>query len=212
MEKRTELIMLRLLLTSNGFYTDTIEKQFLKLIDGEISELKVAIITTASPQKENNRFAQKAKEDFRELGFQYIDYIDLEFDNPEILTQKDVIYINGGNPFNLLFHTRQSGADNILRELISKNILVVGVSAGAVLLGPDIKVVHFFSPQMNKLNTINFSAVGLTDKFIFPHYDREDLFKDNTGRSIEDRLKEFEVLEKCEITRLRDDEFIIIEK
>lgn len=204
--------MLKLLLTSNGFYTDAIKKQFLKLIDGEVNEMKVAIITTASPHKEKNRYAQKAKEDFREMGFQNIDFIDLEFDNPECLTQKDIIYINGGNPFNLLFHTKQSGADKILRQLVSKNVVIVGVSAGAVLLGPNIKVVHFFTPQMDTLNTRNFSALGLTDHLVFPHYDREGLFEDSTSKTIEVRLKEFETLENCEITRLKDDEFITVEK
>ncbi|MEK4092671.1 Type 1 glutamine amidotransferase-like domain-containing protein [Viridibacillus sp. FSL H8-0110] len=204
--------MLKLLLTSNGFYTDAIKNQFLILIDGEVNEMKVAIITTASPHKENNRYAQKAKEDFREMGFQNIDFIDLEFDNPESLTQKDVIYINGGNPFNLLFHTKQSGADKILRQLVSKNVVIVGVSAGAVLLGPNIKVVHSFTPQMDTLNTKDFSALGLTDQLVFPHYDREDLFKDSTSKTIEDRLKEFETRENCEITRLKDDEYITVEK
>ncbi|MGX2959763.1 Type 1 glutamine amidotransferase-like domain-containing protein [Peribacillus sp. JNUCC 23] len=204
--------MLKFLLTSNGFYTGAIKNQFLKLIDGKLGELKVAIITTASPQKANNKFAQKAKEDFRAMGFKNINCIDLEFDNPDSLLQKDVIYINGGNPFNLLFHTKQSGADKILRNLNSRNVVVVGVSAGAVLLGPNIKVVHFFTPQMNTIYTTDFSALKLTDKLVFPHYDREDLFKDNTAKTIEDRLKEFENLEKCEVTRLKDDEYISIDK
>ncbi|MFE3573492.1 Type 1 glutamine amidotransferase-like domain-containing protein [Lysinibacillus sp. NPDC059133] len=208
---RTGMINLKLLLTSNGFYTDVIKEQFLKLINGATDKLDVAIITTASPQKENNRFAQKAKEDFNEMGFQNIDFIDLEIDNLENLTHKDVIYINGGNPFNLLFHTKQSGADSILRQLVLKNVAIVGVSAGAVLLGPNIKVVHFFTPQMDTLNTKDFSALGLTDKLIFPHYDREDLFKNSTSKTIEERLKEFETLERCEITRLKDDEYIIVE-
>lgn len=206
------LIILKLLLTSNGFYNDAIKEQFLKLINGEPNELNVAIITTASPQKDKNRFAQKAKEDFKDMGFQNIDFIDIEFDNPKSLAHKDVIYINGGNPFNLLFHTKQSGADSILRELVTKNVVIVGVSAGAVILGPNIKVVHFFTPQMNALNTKDFSALDLTDKLVFPHYDREDLFKDSTSKTIEDRLKEFEILEGCEVTRLKDDEYITVEK
>lgn len=53
--------MTKLLLTSNGFYTEDIKKNFLTLIDKEFSQLNVAIITTASLQKENNRYAQKAK-------------------------------------------------------------------------------------------------------------------------------------------------------
>lgn len=141
------LIIVKLLLTSNGFYNEAIKEQFLNLINGEPNELDVAIITTASPQKEINRFAQKAKVDFKDMGFQKIDFIDIEYDNPESLAQKDVIYINGGNPFNLLFYTKQSGADSMLQELVTKNVVIVGVSAGAVLLGPNIKVVHFFTPH-----------------------------------------------------------------
>ena len=206
------MILLKLLLTSNGFLNEAIKTQFLKLVDGKVHEMKIAIITTASPQKENNKYAQKAKEDFMEMGFQKIHFIDLEFDSPEILIQKDVIYINGGNPFSLLFHTKKSGADYILRKLVSKNVVIVGVSAGAVLLGPNIKVVNFFTPEMDNLNTKDFSALGLTDKLVFPHYDREDLFKDRSNKTIEDRLKEFETVENCVITRLKDDEFITIEK
>ncbi|WP_419874899.1 Type 1 glutamine amidotransferase-like domain-containing protein [Candidatus Pristimantibacillus sp. PTI5] len=202
--------MAKILLTSNGFYTKAIKNQFLKFIHGEKSQMKATIITTASPQKENNRYAQKAKEDFKGMGFQNIDFIDLEFDNPEILTQNDVIYISGGNPFNLLFHTKKSGADEILRKLASQNVVIVGVSAGAILLGPNIKIVHFFTPQMNTLNIEDFTALDLTSKLIFPRYDREDLFKDGTGKSIEDRLEEFEALEKCEVTRLKDDQCISI--
>ncbi|MFC5465935.1 Type 1 glutamine amidotransferase-like domain-containing protein [Lederbergia graminis] len=203
--------MLKLLLTSNGFYTDTIKERFLTLIHGKPSEQDVAIITTASPHKENNRYAQKAKEDFQNMGFQNIDFIDIEFDNPNSLAHKDVIYINGGNPFNLLFHMKKSGADKILRELANKNVVIVGVSAGAVLLGPNMKVVQFFTPHMNTFHMKNLSALGLTDKLIFPHYDREDLFQDHTNKTIEHRLREFETMENCEVTRLKDEEYIIVE-
>lgn len=65
---------------------------------------------------------------------------------------------------------------------------------------------------MDTLNTKDFSALGLTDQLVFPHYDREDLFKDSTSKTIEDRLKEFETLENCEITRLKDDEYITVLK
>lgn len=52
--------MSRLLLTSCGFYTEDIKNQFLESIDGDIAQLKVSIITTASPSKETNRYAQRA--------------------------------------------------------------------------------------------------------------------------------------------------------
>ncbi|WP_281255105.1 Type 1 glutamine amidotransferase-like domain-containing protein [Paenibacillus herberti] len=188
------------------------KNQFLKLIDRESSQLNVTIITTASPKKEGNKFVQKAKKDFNEMGFQNVDFTDLEFENPGRLTQKNIIYISGGNPFNLLYHTKKSGADEILKNLASQNVIIVGVSAGAILLGPHIKVVRFFTPQMNTLGIEDLSALNLTDKLIFPHYDREDLFKDDKSKTIEDRIKEFEYLEKCEITRLNDDHSVSVIK
>lgn len=126
---------MKLLLTSNGFFNDAIKEEFLKLIKCESNDMDVAIITTASPLKENNRFAQKAKEDFKEMGVKKIDFIDIEFDDPKRLLFKDVIYINGGNPYHLLFHFKQSGADVIFRNLLKTNIVILGVSAGALLLG-----------------------------------------------------------------------------
>ena len=46
---------------------------------------------------------------------------------------------------------------------------------------------------------------------VFPHYDREDLFNNHTGKTIEERLKEFKTLENCKITRLKDTEYVTVE-
>ncbi|WHY13341.1 Type 1 glutamine amidotransferase-like domain-containing protein [Peribacillus frigoritolerans] len=203
--------MTKILLTSNGFFTDIIKQQFLQLIDGDLSNLKATIITTASLKKQNNRFAMKAKEDLLEYGFKKVDFNDIEFDKPELLEKYNVIYINGGNPFYLLYHMKKSGADLILKDIAKQNTVIVGVSAGAIILGPNIEVVNYFTPQINTVDMQDFTAIGLTDKAIFPHYDREDLFPNNSGRSIEDRLKVFENINKCSVVRLKDDESVLIQ-
>lgn len=202
--------MSKLLLTSNGFFTEQIKNQFLQLICGELSDLKVSIITTASPLKENNQYARKAKEDFIQMGFHTIDFIDIEYDEPETLRQYDVIYINGGNPFDLLYHMKKSGTDLILKSLATQNIIIVGVSAGAVILGPNINIVNYFTPQMNAVYLNDLTALGLTNTYIFPHYDREDLFPDPVGKTIEDRLQTFETLNTCTVVRILDNQSILI--
>ncbi|MFJ7994972.1 Type 1 glutamine amidotransferase-like domain-containing protein [Peribacillus frigoritolerans] len=203
--------MTKILLTSNGFFTDLIKQQFLQLIDGDLSNLKATIITTASHKKQNNRFAMKAKEDLLGYGFKKVDFNDIEFDKPELLEKYNVIYINGGNPFNLLYHMKKSGADLILKDIAKQNTVIVGVSAGAIILGPNIEVVNYFTPQINTVDMQDLTALGLTNKAIFPHYDREDLFPNNSGRSIEDRLKVFENINKCSVVRLKDDESVLIQ-
>ncbi|KOR84362.1 Type 1 glutamine amidotransferase-like domain-containing protein [Peribacillus frigoritolerans] len=203
--------MNKILLTSNGFFTDLIKQQFLQLIDGDLSNIKATIITTASHKKQNNRFAMKAKEDLLGFGFKRVDFNDIEFDKPELLEKYNVIYINGGNPFYLLYHMKKSGADLILKDIAKQNTVIVGVSAGAIILGPNIEVVNYFTPQINTVDMQDLTALGLTNKAIFPHYDREDLFQNNSGRSIEDRLKVFENINKCSVVRLKDDESVLIQ-
>ncbi|PEA54340.1 peptidase E [Bacillus pseudomycoides] len=201
--------MSKLLLTSNGFFTEQIKKQFLQLIEGKFSNLKVSIITMASPPKENNQYARKAKEVFIQMGFHTIDFTDLEYDDPKTLRQYDVIYINGENPFYLLYHKKKSGCDRILKSLANQNVIIVGVSAGAVILGPSIDIVNYFTPQINTINLKDLTALGLMDTYISPHYDREDLFPNNAEKTIEDRIVAFETLNKCTVVRVSDNQSIL---
>lgn len=200
-----------LLLTSCGFGTEEIKNQFLDLIDREISPLKVAILTTASPTRNHNRYAQRAMQEFKDMGFRHIDFVDIEFDDPQILMDRDVIYINGGNPFTLLYHGRKSGADQIMQRRAAQHVVIVGVSAGTLWLGPNINLVHVFTPQMNTMGLTDFQALGIFNSPIFPHYDREDLFPDAEGRTIEERISVFESEENCKVTRLRDEQCFSIQ-
>ncbi|MDF1998481.1 Type 1 glutamine amidotransferase-like domain-containing protein [Peribacillus frigoritolerans] len=176
-----------------------------------MSNLQATIITTASHKKQNNRFAMKAQEDLFGFGFKKVDFNDIEFDKPELLEKYNVIYINGGNPFYLLYHMKKSGADLILKDIAKQNTVIVGVSAGAIILRPNIEVVNYFTPRINTVDMQDLTALGLINKAIFPHYDREDLFPNNSGRSIEDRLKVFENINKCSVVRLKDYESVLIQ-
>lgn len=202
--------MLRILLTSNGFFTNRIKHQFLQLIDDQLENIKASVITTASLQKQNNKYAIKAREDMKGMGFKQVDFTDIEFDQSDTLQNYDVIYINGGNPFYLLYHLKRSGADLIIKRLAKQGVIFVGVSAGAMIFGPNIEVVSLFTPQINDVKINDLSAIGLTNSIIFPHYNREDLFPDPLGRSIEDRLKAFESLSYYSVTRLKDDDYLLV--
>jgi dipeptidase E len=202
--------MPRILLTSNGFSTQLIKDQFLLIAVDKVRDLRAAIITTASPQKEHNRFAIKAKADFLELGLNQVDFLDVEFDEPEQLEKYKVVYKSGGNPYYLLYHIRKSGADTILKKMERRNAVFIGVSAGAMDLGLDIKVVDYFTPAMNSVGLVDRSALGLTETAVFPHYDREDLFTDPAGKTIEERLQVFERMNQCSVTRIREDQSVLI--
>ncbi|OGY45823.1 MAG: hypothetical protein A2744_00245 [Candidatus Buchananbacteria bacterium RIFCSPHIGHO2_01_FULL_44_11] len=192
--------MKKLLLTSHGFSDEPVRQAFLKLLPKPSQELTAAIITTASVEwKEKNKYAVSTKQYFEELGFKKVSFIDIEFNDPNLLKNFDVIYLNGGNTFYLLHHLKKSGADKVLKEIADKTI-IVGTSAGAVVLGPDIKIAARFDDERNTIGLKNFSALDLTDVIIIPHYRKE----------LENDLKNFEKENDCHVTRLKDGQAIVI--
>lgn len=196
-----------MILTSTGFLTDEIRNAFSRMAS---SFSTAVIITSASLEKEDNRFARKAQRDLIELGASQVTFLDVEFDDPSNLSEYDVIYINGGNPFLLLHHLRKSGADRLLKK--SKTYQsIVGVSAGSVVLGPSIGIVHHFTPEMNTIPLHDLTGLNMTRTTVFPHYDREDLFKHPTGVSIEKRIIQYERISGFRVHRLQDSQYLLQE-
>jgi dipeptidase E len=120
----------------------------------------------------------------------------VEFDEPELLEKYGIIYI--------------SGADTILKNIVSRNALFIGVSAVAMILEGDIKVVDYFTPAMNSVGLVDRTALRVKETTVFPHDDREDLFTGRAGKAIEEGLQVFERMNQCRVTRLRDNHSILI--
>jgi len=194
--------MKKLLLASHGFEKNkTLEQQLLKLLPSLAKKLSAVIITTASAEwKEKNIHAVSAKQVLENMGFKKVAFMDVEFENPSKLKNFDVIYINGGNPFYLLYHLKKSGADKIIQKLADKGVILVGVSAGAVALGPSIKIAQYFDNEKNIVKLKNFSALKLTDIIILPHYKIE----------YENKVKDFEKENNCQVTRLKDGQGVAV--
>ncbi|MBD8071568.1 Type 1 glutamine amidotransferase-like domain-containing protein [Bacillus sp. PS06] len=196
----------KILFTSSGLSTNSIKEKFLELLIDSPTNLKVGIITTASDKKADNKYARRARTDFLAMGFNKVEFIDVEFDDIERLEECNVIYINGGNPFYLLYHLKNSGADKKLKALSEGNVILIGVSAGAVILGPDISIVDFFTPHLNTVNLKDLTGLKITDNIVFPHYDREDLFP--SSLSIEERILKYEAVYQKKVLRIADDDAI----
>lgn len=194
--------MNKILLASHGFQKNENLKKYLSaLLPIPAKELSVVIITTASVEwKERNKHAVLAKQVLDEMGFKKVVFLDVEFEDPNILKKYDVLYINGGNPFYLLYHLKKSGADAIIAELAHEGKVIIGVSAGAVVLGPDIEIVNYFDKELNIVHLEDLKALNIIDFFLYPHYKKE----------VEKNLKEFELLYKRDVKRLRDNQTLVI--
>ena len=91
-----------IILTSCGFINDLVKNTFLQKLPSNFIHMNVGIITTASENKEKNHFAIKVYNDFLQMEFTNVQFLDIEKEEVN-LEEFSIIYINGGNPF--LFNT-----------------------------------------------------------------------------------------------------------
>lgn len=55
------------------------------------------------------------------------------------LPSVDAVYLEGGNTYYLRHHLRQSGADGLLLSYVARGAVIVGVSAGSIVLGKTVQ-------------------------------------------------------------------------
>ena len=78
-----------------------------------------------------------------------VEFFDFDIQKPDDLYKYDVIEINGGNPFYLLKAIKNSKGEQVLAE-IAKSKVLIGISAGSVVLQKNIELVYKYSPELNK--------------------------------------------------------------
>lgn len=165
----------KLFLLSKGLTTDILKEEFLKFLEKEPSIHSVAIVVNASStDKKKRKKTKKIKIQFEAMGFDStkIQLFDLMKTSPKKLSEFDIIYILGGDPFLLLDEVNKSGARTMLKELAYQNKILMGYSAGSLLLGPDLSLMNHVDTLLgfNKIGLKELSCIGLYDFYIFPHY------------------------------------------
>lgn len=199
--------MKRLLLTAYGFSTVEIRNAFLKLVPKNSKDLNICIISTSQPKlKEKHPQMISVKNAFHEMGFKDVEFIDIEFEDVQKLKEFDVIFLNGGYPFYLIYHLKKSGADKVLKELINDGKIMIGLSAGSIALGPDNEMCNHIYPEDNTFKVADLSALNAVDIRIYPHY------KEHCGidANLEEKILDFELNHNCTVTRLNNDQAILV--
>ena len=107
------------------------------------------------------------KQNMSEYGLVNIQYVDLYGDWQKV-RQARVVYIAGGNTYKLMDIIRKSGFGDFLKQERDK-LIIVGNSAGAVVLGKDIRTTN----DEDIIGTVNTNGVGLVEYSICPHYSYE---------------------------------------
>lgn len=163
--------MKTLLLTSAGMQ---VNEEILKILPKPPSQIKLAHIVTATNLIQDAPWRIKDEMKFAKIGFQ-VKTIDIagktKTELRSGLRDKDIIYVQGGDPYYLLKHVKESGFDIIVKELIKEGRLYVGVSAGTYIACPTMEMALWKKPNRPRYGLAkDESCMRLVPFLICVHY------------------------------------------
>lgn len=163
---------MKLLLTSTGLATAKIRTTFLRLVNKPADQIKIIFVpTAASRTEEEKKYVDQSKQELLNLGINPKNIITISLDQPvtySAIRAGDVIYVCGGNTFYLLDRIRKTGFEKIIRQFLSAGHLYFGVSAGSIIVGPDISIAIPYDE--NDVKMIDFLGLRIIDTIIHAHY------------------------------------------
>ncbi len=196
---------MKLLLTSAGIVPE-LKECFLSLLPKKPEEIKVVFITTAAyGESKNPTWMEKDRQLLYECGIKHIEDLDLkdktQSELEKIVADKDLIFVNGGNTFYLLYWIKKSGFDSVVRKYVKRGGLYVGVSAGSYVACPTIEMAAWKHQDRNKVGLEDLTALNLVPFLLTAH------FEEKYRKIIEAEAKKT----KYPIVALADEQAVLVE-
>lgn len=187
---------MKLLLTSTGFSNKKIAETFLGLFNKSAEKIRLIFIPTASRTKEEMKYVEESRQELIDLGINQIITLNLDHQiKKKEVDNADVIYVCGGNTFYLLKKIHDSGFGNILHGYKG---IYIGVSAGSIVVGPNIEVSTPWDE--NDVNLTDTTGLNIVNFAVIPHYQRKD-------QSVVEKLKK---QAKYDVVTLTDNQAVLV--
>lgn len=147
-----------------------------RLVGKPAKDIKLAVIENAADVEEGPKdWLLRNRQMFESHGFK-VEYIDLRTYTQDLkalyvkLSGKDVLWFGGGNTYYLRWLLRDTGIENIIKDLVRSGTVYGGGSAGAITAGPTLH--HFEAADDPKASPdVVYEGLGFTDKVVVPHAD-----------------------------------------
>ncbi len=168
--------------------------------------LRIGRVITAIKGAQDENFKAYMEEFKQELIQEGIFFEELDIKDKsaeEIYTffeDKNVVQVEGGNPFYLLKYAREVGFEKIVKDLLTRGLVYVGCSSGSHLMSPSI-VLASMKKGRNWFGVTDFSAFGYVPYLVRPHY----------VASMDDGLREIMKKTGNRIRLITDEQAILIE-
>ncbi len=164
---------------------------------------KLAYITSQSDLQ--RRYFNEKVEWYKQFGIIDLLYFDVdkEYEEKKIdeLLVCDAIFLSGGNTYYFLNTLKKRKFLPILIEYVWKGGILIGVSAGSIIMSKTINITAFYDE--NTIGLKDYTALGLVDFEFFPHLDH------NMNQFLED-LKKYSIKSNSVIYACKDGDGIIV--
>lgn len=178
----------RFLVTSDGLTSEALQAEFRSMLGPDVAKKHMWYVPTAALAEGGSQSFVEAKAASlkKDYGLASVKVIDVAKVKGQALTQAvksmpslDVIYLEYGNTYYLRYHLRDSGGDELVRDSVRKDAIVVGASAGSIVLGRTVQTAFWKNwDDRTAGGTINVDwdnetvAAGLNllgGRAVFPH-------------------------------------------
>lgn len=188
--------MTEIILTSTGI-SDEAPYHFLKKLVQDKQLKKAGIIANAHPEGAEGYYVQVAKQQLEDMGFSviFLNPLDDTFKND--INHIDTLYIAGGNTFNLLDDIKTGVGLKVFKKYIIKLPVIIGVSAGSIILTPTIRIAGAIEPDDNPRHIKTLEGLNIVESEYLPHYDDE----------LESAVKTYEETYNVSVIRSKNGDF-----
>ncbi len=158
---------MKIILTSKVFGNEYATNNTLKLLNRDVSHLKVLLVATPclphGPEKYLNELI--------DYGFKSDNIIIFNHKEPKKYCNLniDVVYVTGGNTFTGLKLIKDSGFDKEIIKYVNNGVIYIGRSAGSHIATNNIE--HVLEFDSNDIGTNDYDGLKLVDCILVCHYD-----------------------------------------
>ncbi len=154
-----------------------VKEEISKILPKPANQIKLAHIITASKVEDDLSYLNRERQELINAGF-HVEEIDIEGKSEpqlkKLLEDKDIIYVQGGNTFYLLKYVKESGFDKVIKDLVDKGIIYIGVSAGSYIACPTIEMANWKHPEdKNIVGLTDLTGLNLVPFLLSVHYKPE---------------------------------------
>lgn len=195
---------MKLLLTSAGFKNKNIGEKFLNLLNKPVKNTRVLFIPAAAINDEAKYYVGVCKKELVEYGIDEANIFSYNFEyvmTEDEALKYDVIYFTGGSTLYLLECIKKNSFNSVIDKIIIENKIYVGVSAGSIIMTPNISLDNPLNPST--------TGLGYIQAFLAVHCNERD---ENRFTEIEKKLPlPFIALNDMQAVILNNDGYSIIE-